>query len=84
VFATPRNAVGDGPCDDLGIVAGEPFEGHQGAHDLTRALQVHLANNRPLDGHVDSLTTTAGMKRYHGWEDFSHAFDQPTAMFRPC
>jgi hypothetical protein len=60
LFAAPRNAFGNGPRDDLGIIAGKPFEGQQGAHDLTRTLQVHLGNDGPLDRHVDSLTTGEG------------------------
>jgi len=59
LFAASRNAFGNCPRDDFGIIAGKPFEG-QGAHDLTRALQVHLGNNGPLDRHVDSLTTGEG------------------------
>jgi hypothetical protein len=56
-LATLREASGNGPRNDLGIIAGEPFERRQYAHDLTRAYQVHLCNNGRFDRHFHSSRT---------------------------
>jgi hypothetical protein len=52
-----REASGNGPCNDLGIIAGEPFERRQCAHDLTCAYQLHLCNNGRFDRHSYSSRT---------------------------
>lgn len=56
-LATLREASGNGPRNDLGIIAGGPFERRQCAHDLTRAYQVHLRNNGRFDRHFHSSRT---------------------------
>jgi hypothetical protein len=52
--AARREASGNRPCNDLGIIAGEPFERRQRAHDLTCAYQVHLCNYGRFDRHSHS------------------------------
>jgi hypothetical protein len=78
-LATLREASGNGPCNDLGIIAGEPFERRQCAHDLTCAYQVHLCNNGRFDRHFDSSRTQNGsiLPRPGG----RHAFAQPKRHF---
>ena len=56
-LATLREASGNGPCNDLGIIAGEPFERRQCAHDLTCAYQLYLCNNGRFDRHFHSSKT---------------------------
>jgi hypothetical protein len=56
-LATLREASGNGPRNDLGIIAGEPFERRQCAHGLTCAYQVHLCNNGRLDRHFHGSRT---------------------------
>ena len=75
-----REASGNGPRNDLGIIAGEPFERRQCAHDLTCAYPVHLCNNGRFDRHFHSsrtaerINSTAARGR--------HAFAQPKHFLR--
>jgi hypothetical protein len=80
-LATLREASGDGPRNDLGIVAGEPFERRQCAHDLTRAYQVHLRNNGRFDRHFHSSRTAERINSTAARGDFRYAFAQPKRRF---
>ena len=50
--AARREALGDCPCDDLGIIACESFEGLQRANDLARACELHLGDWDGLHRHL--------------------------------
>jgi hypothetical protein len=56
-LATLREACGNGPRNDLGIIAGEPSKRRQCAHGLTGAYQVHLCNSGRFDRHFHSSRT---------------------------
>lgn len=60
-LATLREASGNGPRNDLGIIAGEAFERRQCAHGLTCAYQVHLCNNGRFDRHFHGSRTAEGI-----------------------